>query len=58
MSTKPTTFTAIAENLEKIDEIATRRKRSRSFIINEAMEKLIESDVQPSQKATKKADRK
>jgi predicted transcriptional regulator len=54
MSTRPTSFTAIIENLEKIDAIAARTKRSRSYVINEAMEKLIEQDQEQKEPPTKK----
>jgi predicted transcriptional regulator len=55
MSTKPITFTAIMENLKTIDEIAASRKRSRSFIINEAIEKFIEHSDNAKPKTTRKA---
>lgn len=40
--------------IAQVDEIAERRKRSRSFIIAEAIEKYLENGHKPSSPAPKK----
>ena len=56
MTTTSVSIAANKEVLKAIDELAKRRKRSRSFIYNEAAEMLLANQVNPPTiKPTKKA---
>lgn len=54
MSMKKISISAPEDYLAQVDEIAERRKRSRSFIITEAIEKYLENGHKPSSPTPKK----
>lgn len=55
MSLQKISITAPNEYIAQVDEIAVRRKRSRSFIIAEAIEKYLDNgQAKPTTPATKK----
>jgi predicted transcriptional regulator len=59
-NSQPVSFTTYPELLQSVNEIAKTRRRSRSFIITEALEKYLQNGTAPSQpaaKPTKKASR-
>jgi len=54
MSLQKISITAPDNYISQVDEIAERRKRSRSFIIAEAIEKYLENGHKPIPPAPKK----
>jgi metal-responsive CopG/Arc/MetJ family transcriptional regulator len=55
MSKQKISFTVPQNHISQVDEIAERRKRSRSFIIAEAIEKYLENGyAKPTEPTTKK----
>jgi metal-responsive CopG/Arc/MetJ family transcriptional regulator len=54
MSLQKISITAPDNYISQVDEIAERRKRSRSFIIAEAIEKYLENGHKPSTPTPKK----
>jgi predicted transcriptional regulator len=54
MGMKKYSITSPDELVAKVDEIAANRRRSRSFIITEAVEKYLENGKSPKSETTTK----
>ncbi len=46
MATKPFTIRTKRENLQKLDQLATATDRSRNYLVNEAIERLLAEETE------------